>query len=32
MEEKFIEFMKDRGKLENTYSSYCNDIKLCKKY
>lgn len=32
MEEKFIEFMKDRGKLENTYSSYCNDIKLFKKY
>lgn len=32
MEEKFIEFMKDRGKLENTYSSYCSDIKLFKKY
>lgn len=32
MEEKFIEFMKDRGKLENTYSSYYSDIKLFKKY
>lgn len=32
MEEKFIEFMKDRGKLENTYSSYCSDIKMFKKY
>lgn len=32
MEEKFIEFMKDRGKQENTYSSYCSDIKLFKKY
>lgn len=32
MEEKFIEFMKDRGKQENTYSSYCSDIKIFKKY
>lgn len=32
MEEKFIEFMKDRGKLENTYSSYCSDIKMFKQY
>lgn len=32
MEEKFIEFMKDRGKLENTYSSYSSDIKIFKKY
>lgn len=32
MTEKFIEFMKDRGKQENTYSSYCSDIKLFKKY
>lgn len=32
MDEKFIEFMKDRGKSENTYSSYSSDIKIFKKY
>lgn len=32
MEEKFIEFMKDGGKSENTYNSYSNDVKIFKKY
>lgn len=32
MEKKFIEFMKNRCKLENTYSSYSSDIKMFKKY
>lgn len=32
MEEKFIEFMKERRKSENTYNSYLSDIKIFKKY
>lgn len=32
MEKDFIEFMKNRGKLENTYGSYYSDIKMFKKY
>ena len=32
MEEKFIEYMKEKGLSENTYSSYATDIKLFKIY
>lgn len=32
MEEKFIQFMKDKGFAENTYKSYASDVRLFKKY
>ena len=32
MTEKFIEYMKEQGVSENTYSSYASDIKIFKKY
>lgn len=32
MEEKFVEFMKNKGLSENTYKSYASDIRLFKKY
>lgn len=32
MEDKFIEFMKNNGKSQNTYNSYANDIRIFKKY
>ena len=32
MEEKFIEFMKNKVLSENTYKSYASDVKMFKKY
>lgn len=32
MQEKFIEYMKNRGLSENTYKSYANDVKIFKSY
>lgn len=32
MEDKFIQFMKNKGFAENTYKSYANDVQLFKQY